>query len=484
MHLLVTFTNYSVDSVHPSQRRFSCEGCRKIKARCQRLYANDSKCTRCTLLDRDCIVGQQKRVGRPRRAANADAEAHKHRKNIGSTLRKQQVTPAKVHNHVANPTTSHETPSNKEGNHQNWGIDFPMDTALAALVPTDNETYSGAQVWPAGDITSFDQNFLTWDASNDFDRTFFSPNNDSTFSSASSSASPLNTPPSTASSPADSNNGAKENISVTPGPHLVRSITTSEAMAELSKINLDLHIRMVAVEANRATLDFNGIVYEKGPLFIENLTLAQFLLKASQDLKLILRRIVSSRTGRGISYATQTTETNSLGSLTLSSQAYLGKPHNPISFSSSSSPAPEMLFAPLALTITSIFTQLIILCELNIELWSCRLAQITTNPVVQLPGLTLGSLPVSEPCIQGMVFCEIIAHIMEGIEQALGLNSVLGVGGTGLFSARQKDVLWRELDGKPGITPGHGAMRPISVRKAFGRLAVVLRQISMDQLVI
>ncbi|TGO45118.1 hypothetical protein BCON_0421g00050 [Botryotinia convoluta] len=451
-------------AVHPSQRRFSC----------QRLYANDSKCVRCTLLGLDCIVGQQKRVGRLRRAATADAEAHKHRKNLGSTLRNQQVTPAKVHNHVANPTTSHETPSNKEGNHQNWGIDFPMDTSMAALVPTDNETYFGAQVWPAIDINSFDQNFLTWDTSNDLDRNLFLANNDSTFSSASSSASPFNTPPSTASSPAGSNHGAEENISETLRAPLVRSITTSDAMAELSKINLDLHTRMVAVEANRAALDFNGIVYEKGPLFIENLTLAQYLLKASQDLKLILRRL--SAAGR--------LATNLLESLTISSQAYLGKPRNPTSFSSSSSsPAPEILFAPLALTITSIFTQLITLCELNIELMNTRIEQITTNPVVQLPGLALGSLPVSEPCIQGMVFCEVIAHIMEGIEQALGLNSVLGVSGTGLLSARQKDVLWSELDGRPGIIPGHGVMRLTNVRKAFGRLAVVLRQISMDQLV-
>ncbi|KAF7905129.1 uncharacterized protein EAF01_005650 [Botrytis porri] len=470
-------------AVHPSQRRFSCEGCRRIKARCQRLYSNDSKCVRCTLLSLDCIVGQQKRVGRPRRAATADAEAHKHRKNLGSTPSNQRATPTKVHNHVANPTTSHETPSNKEGIHQNWGIDFPMDTSMAALVPTDNETYSGAHVWPAVDINSFDQNFLTWDTSNDLDRNFFLSNSDSTFSSASSSASPLNTPPSRASSPATSNHGAEENIPERLRAPLVRPITTSDAMAELSKINLDLHTRMVAVEANRGALDFNGIVYEKGPLFIENLTLAQFLLKTSQDLKLILRRIVSSRTARDMSCSTQTTETNLLESLTVSPKAYLGKPRNPTSFSpSSSSPAPEILFAPLALIITSIFTQLITLCELNVELMNTRIAQITTNPVVQLPGLAFGNLPVSEPCIQGMVFCDLIAHIMEGIEQALGLNSVVGMSGTGLLSARQKDVLRSELDGRPGIIPGHGVMRPINVRKAFGRLAVVLRQISMDQL--
>ncbi|TEY78611.1 hypothetical protein BOTCAL_0047g00360 [Botryotinia calthae] len=471
-------------AVHPSQRRSSCEGCRKIKARCQRLLANDSKCVRCTLLNLDCIVGQQKRVGRPRRATAANAEAHRHRKKPGLASSNQQVTPAKGHSHVANPITSHETSSRKEGNHQNLDMDFSMNTSIAALVPSDSEIYSGAQAWPAVDINSFDQNLLTWDTSNDLDRDFFLSNNDSTFSSASSSASYLNTPPSTASSPASSIHSTEGNISEKPKINLTKSITTSDAMLELSKINLDLHMRMVAVEANRATLDFDGIVYGKGPLFIENLTLAQFLLKASQDLRLILKRIISSRTDRGMSYSAQT-ETNLLGSLTLSSQAHLGKPRDPTSMSSSSSsPASELLFAPLALTITSIFTQLITLYELNVELMTIRIEQVATHPVVELPGLNFGNLPVAEPCMQGMIFCELITHVMEGIEQALGLNSVLGVSAAGLLSARQKDVLWSELDGRPGIIPGYGIMRPINLRKSFGRLAVVLRQIYIDQLAI
>ncbi|CCD56576.1 hypothetical protein ACHAPC_010210 [Botrytis cinerea] len=471
-------------AVHPSQRRSSCEGCRKIKARCQRLYANDSKCVRCTLLDLDCIVGQQKRVGRPRRATAANAEVQKHRKKPGLTSSNQQATPAKVHSNVANPITSHETPPSKEGNHQNWGMDFSMNTSITALVPTDSETYYGTQVWPAVDINSFDQNFLTWDTSNDLGRNFFLSNNDSAFSSASSSASSPNTPSSTASSPAASIHSAEGNISETPRVNLTKPITTSDAMLELSKINLGLHIRMVAVEANRATLDFDGIIYERGPLFIENLSLAQFLLKASQDLRLILKRIISSRADHGMSYSAQT-ETNSLGSLTLSSQALLGKPRNPISISSSSSsPASELLFAPLALNITSIFTQLITLCELNVELMTIRIEQVATNPVVELPNLSFGSLPVAEPCMQGMIFCELMTHVMEGIERALGLNSVLGVSTAGLLSARQKDVLWSELDGSSGIIPGHGIMRPINLRKGFGRLAVVLRQYYVDQMAI
>ncbi|TGO57422.1 hypothetical protein BOTNAR_0201g00080 [Botryotinia narcissicola] len=469
-------------AVHPSQRRFSCECCRKIKARCQRVYANDSKCARCTLLNLDCIVGQQKRVGRPRRAPTADAQAHKHRKNTGPTFSNRKVAPAKVHNHVANPTTSHETPLNKEGYYQNWGIKLPMDTSITTLVPTDNETYSGAQVWPAVDINSFDQNLLAWDASNDLDRNFFLSNDDLSFSSPSSTASPLNTPPSTASSPAESIHGAEEDISKAPCARRVRFITTADTIAELSKMNLNLHIRMVAVEANRETLDLKGIVYERGPLFIENLTLAQFLLKASQDLKFILRRIISGKTERGMSYSKQTTETKSLESLTLSSQAHLGKPRNSTSISSSNSPpSSKILFAPLALIITSVFSQIITLCELSVELMAIRIDQSATNPVVQLPGLAFGGLSVSEPCIQGMVFCDIMAHIIEGIEQNLGLNLVLGVSGTGLLSTRQKDVLWSELDGGPGILPGQGFMRPTNLRKSFGRLAMTLRQISMDQ---
>lgn len=64
--------------VHWSQRRRSCEVCKKSKTRCQRLQPDDPQCVRCTILDVFCDPGQPKKVGRPKRNVSAlpsDAES-------------------------------------------------------------------------------------------------------------------------------------------------------------------------------------------------------------------------------------------------------------------------------------------------------------------------------------------------------------------------------------------------------------------------
>ncbi|EXL94473.1 hypothetical protein NOF04DRAFT_11438 [Fusarium oxysporum II5] len=53
-------------AIHHSQRRVSCEACRNAKAKCQRIRPTDSQCARCFLLKIECIVGKQRKVGRPR----------------------------------------------------------------------------------------------------------------------------------------------------------------------------------------------------------------------------------------------------------------------------------------------------------------------------------------------------------------------------------------------------------------------------------
>lgn len=466
-------------AVHPSQRRFSCESCRRIKARCQRLYPNDAKCARCRLLGLDCTTGQQKRVGRPRRNAHTDDGALKH---TGKLAVVHQPTPRiRTHDHVENSSAFHESVSNRERNHrQDQSMNFPIDPSIASLGTGGDGTYFESPASPAVNMSFLDPNPLTWDASNDLDDTFFSSNNDSAFRSTSSSSTPSLNAPSTASPPTKNSHHAEQNILETPAVDRTDFITTSNAMAQLSKTNLDLHIRMAAVEANRATLNFNGIIYEIGPLFIENLTLAHFLLKASQEFIHLLTRILRSRATWGMWNATQTAVSESL---MLSSQSHANKPRHPPSISSSTpSPASEILFAPIALSITSIFTQIVTLCELHLELLSIRIERMATDPILSLPGLTFGGLPLSEPCLQGVVFCELVIHLLESIEHALGLNPVAGVSATGLLSARQKDVLWSELDCRPGNVLGYGTMRPYDVRVAFGRLRMVLKQIYLDQL--
>jgi hypothetical protein len=68
-----------MEEIHPSQRRFSCELCRKHKAKCQRIKADDIKCIRCTLANVLCDSGQQRKVGRPKRKELALSSAEQKR---------------------------------------------------------------------------------------------------------------------------------------------------------------------------------------------------------------------------------------------------------------------------------------------------------------------------------------------------------------------------------------------------------------------
>ncbi|KAL3487458.1 hypothetical protein BJX62DRAFT_240951 [Aspergillus germanicus] len=68
-------------------------------------------------------------------------------------------------------------------------------------------------------------------------------------------------------------------------------IASTEAIAKLSQVNLDLHIRLAAAEKYRTVLDLNVFLYLGGPLFIQDYTLADFVLKALVDFSMIITRL-------------------------------------------------------------------------------------------------------------------------------------------------------------------------------------------------
>jgi len=78
---LISATDHTTErgmEVHPSQRRISCELCRRSKTKCQRLQLDDPKCVRCNLANLECNTGQQKKVGRPKRKASTFASEPEH----------------------------------------------------------------------------------------------------------------------------------------------------------------------------------------------------------------------------------------------------------------------------------------------------------------------------------------------------------------------------------------------------------------------
>ncbi|KJK66047.1 hypothetical protein P875_00021814 [Aspergillus parasiticus SU-1] len=261
----------------------------------------------------------------------------------------------------------------------------------------------------------------------------------------------------------------------------VDGIETSDALGKLSKINLELHVRVTAAEMNKTILDFNSLIYQNSPLCIDNYTLAVFTLKASQEFVQILTRLLNSRQCHGLPSTWQKPVSLYPGPMMLPLQSHQD---NVLNSTSASSPpffsaASQPLLAPLALTIISIFTQLITVYGLFLEHLSTRIERLPTDPITPIPGIIFGGVPLETPCMQGMLFFNGVLHLLETMEQALGISEREG-GTVGLLSDRQVEVLWSELDGGLVITPGGGTMRPSDVKKLLGRMAMILNHFSLN----
>ena len=268
------------------------------------------------------------------------------------------------------------------------------------------------------------------------------------------------------------------------------SIATSEALAKLSKINLDLHIRISATEANKDTLDFNRMAYRESPLFIGNLTLAEFMLGSFQEFMMILTQLRDSRPrpARGSYRTPQPTSSASPKLSLVPSQMEYGQGGGQYSqnYNHGSTlatypfAASEPLLAPLALTITSTFVQLMSLCELTVKHVTVGIERHAVQPIKPFPGLKFGGFALGGPCTQGLLYFNVVVHLLEKIERLLGIGMVPEGGEAGLLSARQMDVLWGELDGRGSSADGRGAMRPMYVREAFGKIGQTLKQLSLS----
>ena len=475
--------------VHPSQRRVSCEICRKHKSRCRRLHINDLHCARCMLLGVECTVGIQNKVGRPRRAHASNDKVSKQSPNKSiSAVNPTYTTPTiGEYSHEKSPGRSHEASLSLDGGNQlDWSsfMSSPVSQEPVLVTPV-NDSLDMALAWPTMGMDFLGQASLPWDMTNDLDQRFSSTDTDSDFSFT-ILPSALDTPVSTSSPPDRTYPAAVETRAPSrPGLTAEDITVTSDALVELSKLNVDLHIRMAAVEANKSILDFDSFIYQNGALYIDNTTLAEFLLKASQEFLRILTQLLSSRSPPSHLHGFRTKNTTFSKLLLQSSTSYdryhsLSPSSSPSSSSSSSDVSQPPLLAPVALAITSIFVQLISLYECTLEHLTTRIERIAIDPISPIPNLSSGGLLVAEPCIQGMLFSEVVVHLLERIERLLGIGALTSGDGS-LLSARQRDVLWGELDGSLGIHPSHGVMRPANVRNMFKKAAVMLKQISIDE---
>ncbi|KFZ20044.1 hypothetical protein V501_00333 [Pseudogymnoascus sp. VKM F-4519 (FW-2642)] len=476
--------------IHPSQRRVSCEICRKHKSRCRRLHVNDLRCAQCVLLGVKCTPGLQNKVGRPRGALASDDKSSKQPPNKSvSTVNTAYTTPAVgKHNQAKSPGRSPEASPLLGGNQLDWcSVMSPAVTGEPVLVTTASNSLDTAPAWPTMGMDFLGQASLPGDITNDFDHMFPPPDTDLNPSFTILPYYALDTTVTTSSPSGRTYPAAVEIWAPSRQGRIAGDVpVASDALVKLSKLNLDLHTRMAAVEMNKSILDLDSFIYQSGVLHIDDTTLAEFMLKTSQEFLQILTQLLSSQSTPSHLRALRTTDTTFPNPQSLSSyhdNHYLSPSPSPSSSAGSSDVSKPPLLAPIALIITSVFIQLISLYELTLEHLTTRIERIAMNPIRPIPNLSSGGLPVVEPCIQGMLFSEVVVHLLERIERLLGIGAVHASGDVGLLSARQRDVLWGELSGSLSVLlPSHGVMRPANVRNTFKKVAVILKQISIDEL--
>ncbi|KAF5250092.1 hypothetical protein FANTH_4645 [Fusarium anthophilum] len=438
---------------HPSQRRFSCDVCRKSKSRCQRIRPTDEKCARCSMLGVKCEIGQQKVPGRPRRK-----QAGK-----GSPPAVQQLPVSKP---VSPNALSQNVALVDDWSPFDWtGMLSPKPSP--PRMPATAIQDGIAASWGMGFTDIFDQSSTSWNTGADLEYTNtplytdldtitnvypigMSPNSTITYETFFPLTNCLTT-------------------------HHPRKVDPGEFMSDLSTINLGLHVRLEAIKKTKSSLDFDSMIYQHGPLFIDDITFAEYIIKVAQEFLFILTKLYKTRHCPELLRDSQPME---LICPCLPSPELRQNTKNIFDVSL---PQPtvtsEPLPTPIALMITSIFIQLITIYELILDNIATRVERIAVDPIEPVPGLMVCGRPLERPCTQGMIFCEVSVSLIENIERVLGV----GRGGegkeVGLLSPRQVEVLGNELNERHRVIPNHAMMTPAILRKLLSKVADIFRSI-------
>ena len=345
-----------------------------------------------------------------------------------------------------------------------------IDHAFAGLAPT----------WSPMGLASINDDLSPWDTGFElaasaslfaYDSVFgASPPNTDTDTSSSYL---LQSPPSTVSS--DQQITFKGDTS---------PIDDHTALTELSKINIDLHARVSAAKSNCSRLTFDDLVYRQGPLYIDNCTLAEFVLNISESFLQTISRVLSSRVGSDFLPASSIVGTR-ISELPSPNHKSRPQPTCQVNQPPHSSPPyhdvpPEPLSTPLALTITSIFIQILSLYELILEHTTTRVDRLPIEPIPPIPILPYDSLVLKSLCSQGAFFSGTAAHVLEKMQYVLGIEAGRGAGQKGLLTAKQVKILWIELDSGRAIVPGQTLMGPAILQRLFGKMENVLERLAAD----
>ncbi|KAF5968852.1 hypothetical protein FCOIX_11195 [Fusarium coicis] len=437
---------------HPSQRRFSCDVCRKSKSRCQRIRPTDEKCVRCSMLGVKCEIGQQRVPGRPRRK-----QAGK-----GSPPTAQQLPVGKS---VSPNAVAQNAAFVDDWSPFDWtGMLSPRSSP--PQVSTTAIQDGLATSWGMGFTDIFDQSTTSWHTGGDLEYT-----NTPLYTDLDTITNvyPIGTSP---NSITYETFFPLTNCLTT---HHPRKTDPGEFMPDLSTMNLGLHVRLEAMKKTKTSLNFDLMIYQHGPLFIDNITLAEYIITVAQELLFILRKLYNIR------YCPELLR--DLQPMELVCPCHLSsdlRQHSKDLFDvalSQPTVTSEPLPALIALMITSVFIQLITIYELILDNIATRVERIAIDPIEPVPGLVVCGRPLERPCTQRMIFCEVSVSLIENIERVLGVGRGVEGKEVGLLSPRQVDVLGNELDERRRVIPDHAMMMPAMLRKLLGKVADILRSI-------
>ncbi|KAG9495547.1 hypothetical protein J7337_013796 [Fusarium musae] len=257
--------------------------------------------------------------------------------------------------------------------------------------------------------------------------------------------------------------------------HHPRKTDPGQFMSDLSTINLGLHVRLEAMKMTKTSLNFDLMIYQHGPLFIDNITLAEYIITVAQEFLFILTKLYNTRHCPELLRESQPMEL--ICPCRLSSDLrQCSKNLFDVAL-----PQPtvtsEPLPTPIALMITSIFIQLITIYELILDNIATRVERIAVDPIEPVQGLIVCGRPLERPCTQGIIFCEVSVSLIENIERVLGVGRGVEDKEVGLLSPRQVDVLGKELDERRRVIPDHAMMTPAMLRKLLGKVADIFRSI-------
>ncbi|KAJ4220322.1 hypothetical protein NW757_014521 [Fusarium falciforme] len=213
---------------------------------------------------------------------------------------------------------------------------------------------------------------------------------------------------------------------------------------------MDLHHRMQASEAHKHVLDLSLIIFRQGPLFINNLALAEFMLKASREYVSVLTNLHSA-----------VSHQKSLASTPLRHNGLPTSPRAPH----------QPLTASVTLTITSIFVQLLDLYELNLKYLLARLESINAELIASTRH-TFRALNIGDRCRRGAQFIGAFHDLLQQMEVLLGI-SWGPEHGDGLLSPGQMYTLWNEISDEFGS----GITRPGSIKSSMQKAIWLIRQL-------